>query len=1173
MAIKWTDGQSLAISAKNPVVVSAAAGSGKTAVLVERIIRKIMNDNMDIDRFLVVTFTEAAASEMKEKITSALYAKLAENPSDKHIQRQLFKIGGAHIETVHGFCLSIIKRYFHLTELPSKFRIADDNEIVPLKDGIFADLLEKWYKKETENELFAELVEQTSSSKSDKGLLDVIHEVFKKSESFPVPRQFQMFALEQLKLCADGEILKSAYGKVLLDRVDGISKAVPQAIAAIHSSTDDVAEKYSQWAASLAGIKVNTGMSYAEIYKAAVEPEFPSKPRADRRNPHYFEMLEVWKYVSVVKDLIDELKGIMYSDSITRADADKTYKLTKMLFDMVNDFEGMYSAEKRRRGIVDFSDLEHFAIKILLAEDGGKTKVAEEVSKDFDEIYVDEYQDTNEIQEKLFELVSRNGNIFCVGDIKQSIYRFRNANPSLFLNKLDVTPECTGADSFGKISLANNFRSRRGVIDAVNCIFDTLMSSQVGDSDYGKGERLEFGATYYPGDDSLAEFDLIINKYGENNGGAKAQAEHIAGRIHKMIEEKIPLTDKETGQLRPARPEDFAIMARNSRNFAIIASALESYGIPAAGQDKADFFGREEIMTMTALLKTIDNPTDEVSLVAAMVCPIFAFTPDELVEIRLCLKKGNFYDAVCAAAKSFLPVANKCKAFLDKLEHFVMLAAKTPSDRLLQRLYDETAYPAIVLAQAGGRARYANLKTLVTLAKNYEDGGFKGIFHFNLFLDSLREHSTAISEKNADASNGAVKIMTFHKSKGLEFPIVFLAYTEATFSAKDLQKRLMCDKELGIAMKVKDFSTLADYSTTMRETMALKTKFDQRSEEMRLLYVAMTRAKERLIVVASAKEKKTGGLSGHEQTVITEKYDPALVRAATSPAEWILMVLQHLPCAENYCKIAGFDFTGYTAEEELWKINILFGTEIGVKATQEKAEKTVLDEGFYAEVKKRLEFKVEQNESALPLKTSVSKIKRETVDISADTAIKFNYNRPVFAYEGTKLSGAEKGTAVHNFMQFADYASLFSKEGIEAEKARLTENKFITPEQAEACDSTVIQRFVKSSLYKRIISSEKVLREKRFAIMLPASEVAAFMGKPEAEGEIFVQGVFDCVFFENGAPVIVDYKTDRVQNGEQLRERYAIQLEVYSRAAEELFGVKPAQKVIYSLTLGEEIVI
>ncbi len=1174
MAFNWTKGQALAISAQNPVVVSAAAGSGKTAVLVERIIRKIMNENMDIDRFLVVTFTEAAAGEMKEKITSALYAKLAQNPDDKHIQRQLIKIGGAHIETVHSFCMSVIKRYFHLADLPSKFRIADENEIVPLKNEIYGDLLDKWYETHLNDDTFAELVEQTSGSRSDEGLLDIIKEIFSKAESFPVPAEYERFALEQLRLCADGKIFESSFGRYLLDEIVGVQSAVNSALEAIESAEPQLAAKYSKWTDVLREIDIKSTYGYDKLLDTLLGVELPSKPSIRKTDVLYLSSNILWKSVEPVKKQITKAAEAMYcGEKYIVKDAERTYRLVKMLFEMVNDFDSMYSAEKRKRGIADFADLEHFAIKILLAENGGKTPAAEELSLEFDEIYVDEYQDTNELQEKLFELVSRQGNIFCVGDIKQSIYRFRNANPSLFINKLQKTPVCESAQSFGKIALADNFRSRRAIIDSVNCIFDRLMSFDVGDSGYGKGERLEFGASYYSGDDACAEFDLIVSDYEDGRDAQQIQAAHIARRVHEMIASKMPVTDKESGMLRPVCAEDIAIMARSGKNFALLASELEKYGISAVGQSREDFFGREEVMTVCALLKAVNNPTDEVALVASMVSPVFAFTPDELVSVRLCLKNGSYYDALTVAAGGEGELAKKCGEFLSTISALSKTAVNMPADRFLQVLYERTAYPAIVLAQSGGQVRYDNLMTLIKLAKSYEDSGFKGVFYFNLYLDSLRENKSTVGDKDAPTPKGAVKIMTFHKSKGLEFPVVFLAFTEYKFSTIDARKRLLCDKELGIAMKVKDFDTLADYSTAMREIIALKNKNDSRAEEMRLLYVALTRAKEKLVVCASAKSKKNGGLVGLDSSVFEEKFSTESVRGASNPAQWLLSVLQHHPSAAEYCDTAGIDFDPQIDKSIPWRINVLGASSVTAEIKEKAQEKPEFDEALYNRIAESLDFEIEYGSPVLPSKMPVSKIKEEAVNISPEASAKYSYNRPAFMYEGQTLTGAERGTAMHTFMQFADYSRLSTALGIELEKERLVKEQFITAEQAAACDEAALIKFADSKICKRILESPRVLREKRFAIMLPSADVAEFMGITANQDDIFVQGIFDCVFFEDGVPVILDYKTDRVRNMEELKERYAVQLRVYARAAEEIFGVKPEESVIYSLTLNDETVI
>ncbi|HEX2937696.1 MAG TPA: helicase-exonuclease AddAB subunit AddA [Ruminiclostridium sp.] len=871
------------------------------------------------------------------------------------------------------------------------------------------------------------------------------------------------------------------------------------------------------------------------------------------------------------KLLLSLSDGILCSSQADFADDMKMLSpVVKCLCDIVLELDRNFFKAKLEREVLDFSDLEQLALKLLVTRSGDTiiaSKTAGEIASRFDEVLVDEYQDTNPAQDLIFHAVSRNGtNLFMVGDVKQSIYSFRQARPELFT---DMAARCVpfGNNSFpAKIILGRNFRSRKGVTDAVNFTFDTLMSRELGGIEYGENERLIPAATYFERDGADFAINLIdAGEYDGDEDGTEIEARHIAGKIKQLISQGFSVQG-ENGP-RKAKFRDFCILLRSMEGRAQkYARVLEDEGIPVYADIASGYLGAYEVMVVLSLLKIIDNPLQDVPLISVLMSPVFGFTPDDVSLLRVNSKKKSLYLALLEFSKT----DSRFDEFLLLIDKLRMLAAVLPSDRLILRIYDETGILNIFDAMPNGEMRHANLRLLLDYARAYESAGWRGLAGFMRFIERVdRQHSdlapASVISENADV----VRIMSIHKSKGLEFPVCFLGGLSKRFNSDDLQKPVIFNPFCGFGSMIRDRNLNCRYTTLSREVVKLEMQKSMLSEELRVLYVAMTRAREKLYAVMTLKNVQTSLRRAVSIMQSGSKVSYYEAMKAQNTAELILAAaLVHPSCGELR-KIAGVCDVPVKSADDIWEFENIDAQNL----IKTKPEKTEITEPLHeadetarlkAEIESKLDYKYPyQKLSGLPSKVSVSELShKENAEFNAE------HVRPSFL-EGSRLSPAQKGTALHTFMQYCDLSKITNADGVKSEIERLVNKKFLLPEQGEAVNINKATAFAASAIFKRLHKAKSIWREFRFNIEVPAKEI--FEDASNIEEKILLQGMADLVFEEDGGAVIADYKTDRVQSPETLVKSYAAQLESYAKAIEQILEIPVKEKFIYSFYLEKEI--
>ncbi len=1170
MAVNWTPMQHLAISSQGgPLLVSAAAGSGKTAVLVERIIQKITDpvSPVDVDRLLVVTFSNAAAAQMRARIGARLSELLSADSSNTQLLRQQTLLSGAHISTVHAFCLELIRQNFMRLDLPADFRIGDEYELSTIRADVLEQLMESAY--ESGGEAFYDLVELFSSTKNDSRLQAIIDRLY----GFLVSHPFYEDWLDQ-KL-ADYENAPAAgesiWGRIILsyagDTVERAKRITKDSIAQM--AGDEAMEKaylpafqddlYQLEALS----QVLDGGDWDAAVSALSHFQFMKLGQLRKYENTAFKD-QVQNGRKMVKESIASLLSHQFCASEAEYQEDIAFLLPhiRLLFDLVKDFARRFSQAKLQKKLIDFSDIEQMSLRLLMerGENGyQQTDTARELSQSFDEILVDEYQDTNEIQDMIFRALSQEEqNLFMVGDVKQSIYRFRQAMPELFLERKNQYADITQGVRPAKILLQNNFRSRKGVTDAVNFLFSQLMSEQAGEIVYDEGEALWPSAHFESPDGVQTElWALDLSSCADAKERVGAEAAYIAGKIAAMLRDQILV--EEGGEIRPCRASDFCILLRSPKGRAeVYRDALLRAGIGAGCDLSGGFFQSKEIQTILSLLRVIDNPQNDVALAAALLSPALMMDADDLARIRLYDRASSFYIALCKGAQAGDAQCEKALSLIQRMRDF---GIANPIYRLVQKIYDETGLISKMMAYESPRQRRDNLHLFVDYCRRYEAGGYQGLGALLRLLDRMIEEEDDLpGAQNLGEGGDMVRIMSIHKSKGLEFPVVILADTSRQFNKSDLKSATLTHPRLGFSCVRRDLATLKQFTTVPHEALKLETLRAQLSEEMRVLYVALTRAKERLILSVGLKDMekslgRLGPLLGEEVSI-----PPSAVMGAGSYGEWILMGALRHPDADKLRLLAGLpsgkalDMDGGSP----WKVEVVLPENEEQSVGKEISYESREDPELTKQLLLQMDFSYPYEKAVrIPTKLSVSQVVKE------GPGHRF-LRRPSFLRHD-ELTPAQKGNAIHKFMQFADFKA--ASRSPEEEIARLVERQFISPQEAQWVSPQKVSSFFESGIGKRMLASPRLLREYRFLGEVSA-EIAG--GEP-GEEPISIQGVMDCLFFEGEEMVIVDYKTDRVKGPEELVARYAGQLALYEEIAQKALGHPVKEKILYSFHLDGEI--
>ena len=1205
--VKWTNEQLQAIQEKDSnILVAAAAGSGKTAVLVERIIHKIIDEQMDIDKILVVTFTNAAASEMRERILEAIYKKLEENPENVHLQRQIILLNKASICTIHSFCLDVIHNHFYEIDLPSNFKIADTAEIDLLKQEVLDDLFEQKY---TENDKdFIELLENYTNYRGDEALQELVLKIYKFIQSSPFPIKWLQEKLELLKI-EDKDISQTIWGKLIIQAVeDDIQESIMQleTVKSKMALYPEMTKFYQKICEDLIIIKdLQNYNSWDELYIKLLNFNFSKWP-VDKKVTN--DLKEDSKEIrDKVKKHIKEKTAKLLSCSQEQAVKDLKIitPILEKLANLVTEFTKNFAEKKKEKNCIDFNDIEHFALKILLDENNNPTEVAKKYKEKFEEIAIDEYQDSNLVQEAILTSISKGNNIFMVGDVKQSIYKFRQARPELFLQKYDEyknKEEKTQEDNL-KIQLFRNFRSRQNILNITNLVFESIMSKELGDINYNENEYLNYGANYPEPEEiknyaGIAELDIIDLKEDESITAFEGEedeeeqekveddvleAKFVANKIQELLNSDYMVFDKKQGY-RKIRPKDIVILLRATSNLSpIYEKELSDLELPVFSDTSGTYLDTVEIQTILSVLKIIDNPLQDIPLVVVLRSSICNFTDNDLITIRLTDRNCNFYEAliktriICDG-----DLKDKIESFLEKLEKWKSISQYMPLDEFIWQIYLDTGYYQYVGLLPNGAMRQANLKTLFEKAKQYEKASFKGLFNFIQFIDKLKKQNGDLaSAKLIGENEDVIRIMSIHKSKGLEFPVVFLCNSHKKFNMQDLNDNILLHQDIGFGPTIMDATRKIKYSSIAKDAIKLKMKQETLSEEQRILYVALTRAKEKLYITGRSKDftkyvqDKNKVLEMYESENI--KLDAKLMKKANSYLDWIMYVYLFnqgrtiILKGESY-KLSDIITLNVSNKKDLLKTlakeevveQIDLKEKIGQILKNKSDEENKKSEQALKEL---LEWKYDYIvDTTLPTKSSVTKIKQEKIKLeeilkgieSEEVEYKKSYT-PKFMQEDKKISNAEKGTLVHLCIQRLDERKDYELKDIQNMILNLVEKEIITKNEADAIDVNLIYQYTKSQLFEELRQAKEVHKEQPFYINIPAKDVVS-----EAENSkknILVQGIIDLYYIDkNDNLVLIDFKTDYISNEpnakEKILEKYKVQLEIYKKALEQALGRK-----------------
>lgn len=1242
---KWTDEQQQAIDTRKcNLLVAAAAGSGKTAVLVERIIKIITNEEnpVDIDKLLVVTFTSAAAAEMRERIAAAISKALEKNPNSKNLQKQLTLLSRANITTMHSFCLDVIKNYFYTIDLDPSFRIADETEITLMKNEIIEDIFEELY--EEDNEYFKGLVEAYSTAKDDEKLKDIILNLYKFSMSGPWPESWLIEKAEEFNINTLEELDKTKWVEILKDNirveVEGFINMYHKAIELI-SDTEGLEAYLDTFRGDLECLEnvyesLNYGLS--EIY-AALNGVVFTKLKTVRKSAVFDENAQ--GTVKSIRDTVKKKVKSLIEDSFTFTPEESlqgikdVYPYMKELSRITLDFLDKFNEKKREKNLLDFNDLEHLCLKILIDRDENNniipSGVAEHFKEFFDEVLVDEYQDSNNVQETIIDLVSRKNsddpNVFMVGDVKQSIYRFRQAKPELFLDKYSRYPLASGGKEI-KIQLYKNFRSRDEVLRGVNFIFKMVMSNVVGELEYTDDEALHLGATFLENQEEDSEvggsIELhIIDKSGneaeevveeelqeseeeeEEVDAISLEAKLVSKRIKELFEVKdgkrFKVFDKETKEYRDVKYKDIVILLRATKNWSeIFLDELGAEGIPVYADTGSGYFESIEIRTIMSLLKIIDNPLQDVPMIAVLKSPIMGFTAEELSEIRLLNKEKYFYEIIKDIYDEKYEVSDtlkaKCNKVISDLEKWRNKTIYTPIDEFIWYLYMDTAYYGYVGAMPNGTLRQANLKILFQRAKQYESTSFKGLFNFITFINKLRKSSGDMgSAKILGENEDVVRIMSIHKSKGLEFPIVFTCGMGKQFNLMDLSNSILFHEELGFGPDFVNLNNRNSYSTLAKEAIKKRIRLETLSEEMRILYVAFTRAKEKLIITGATRDldksiKNWVSAASLDENIIL----PSEVLKGKSYLDWIAMAICKHRQGEELREQCGAsrelivdDFSNW--DVQMWRKSDILGDknlEPVDKIEENTLNITATNISVDKEIKRRLGYKYQYEEgSILPSNVSVSDLKRKDLQYEdeAETLEIFREKeiiKPKFLQEEKGFTAAEKGTLMHYVMLRLDFDRVGSVAEIKKQIEELVLNKSLTEKEAKVIRYTKIFNLFKSDLGKRILKAHEegrmVHRELPFFTEISSLDINPELNKEIYQNEkIRLQGIIDGFFKEEDGIVLFDYKTDYLEEGneDEIIERYMVQMKYYKEALEKVTESRVKEVYLYLFALDKEVLL
>ncbi len=1194
MKVAWTQEQQKVIELrKRNILVSAAAGSGKTAVLVERIIAMLTRDESpaSVDELLIVTFTEAAAAEMKERIRDAIERTLAEQPENEHLKQQATLIHSAMITTIHSFCLSVIRDHFHAIDLDPGFRVGEEGELKLLRREVLTDILEEKYQEGEQN--FLDFVMGYGGNRNDKRLEDLILKIYEFSRSDPDGEGWLSACVQAYETKDTAALESSDYARLAMERthryLEDADRILGMALQICKEEDGPKAyeENLKQDLELVKGLKEIDTFSCMQAAISTVKwnrlAPNRSKTGSEKKTAYVRESREE------VKELIADLQKQYYDQTPEELveDLNVCRPAAMELADLVRRFTVRFEAVKQSRNLIDFSDMEQYALRILTekTEEGFRpSAVAREYQKQFREIMIDEYQDSNLIQETILNSVSKlwEGayNIFMVGDVKQSIYRFRLSRPELFMEKFYAYD--TEESRTQRIDLHRNFRSRKEVLDSVNLLFRQLMGADLGGVAYDKQAELYAGAEFPLAENTETEI-LLVNCESKGTKGEdrKLEARAIAGRIRKLVA-CAKVTDKKTKELRKVRYSDIVILTRSIQGTAdVFAEELNREGIPAHTGTREGYFAAREIGVVLDYLRVLDNPRQDIALAAVLASPIGGLEEEELARIRSACKEDFFWKAALEYRNHEGGLGEKVDRIWKQIEAFRAMVPYTPMHELLWKILDVTGYGDYAAAMPGGEQRAANLEMLVEKARSFETASYKGLFHFIRYIEQLQKYDVDYGEASVeDEQSDTVRIMTIHKSKGLEFPIVFVSGMGRRFNMQDSRGSVVLHMKLGMGLDAVRTKERTKSPSLIKKVIQKEEVLDSLGEELRVLYVALTRAREKLIITgtlpAACEKLEVMEMQKGQNEVLL----PFSRRSkAVTYWDWILPAAVRLnedaPLAIKILDPLELEVSGFAEESarhitrellEHWDAGCLYDEEA----------RNVIEEQFPYQYP----YDKEKNRS---MKFTVSELKRrihqmEQMEETGWEQGELLYDEPEvvpliprFLRQEEELTGASRGTAYHRVMELLDFTRLYDEDDLEKELQNFQKSGRMDVEMTSCIRKEEICSFLRSPAgerMRRAAAEGKLFREQPFVLGMDARELY-----PEEEtGEmVLVQGIIDAYYEEDEELVVLDYKTDRIYSEDELAAKYHGQLDYYAKALKQITGKKVKDKILYSFTMQKEI--
>ena len=1258
MGVSWTTEQQQVIDLRNRnILVSAAAGSGKTAVLVERIVKIITDKNhpVDIDHLLIVTFTNAAAAEMRERIGNAIEKALDEQPGDEHLLRQLTLIHNAQITTIDSFCLYVVRNHFHEIDLEPNFRIGDEGELKLLREDVLGRVLEQNY--EEPSEAFSDFVESYASGRTDAALNEMILQLYEFSRSYPWPEKWLDSFVGAYRIETREELDRAEWLAPLTENICFVLKDCEQLLkqALAITQQDDGPDMYEK--AVQSDLEKYEGLSkltsFCELSEALSDIKYDrlASSRGFEGDPDKLELVKSLR--EQAKDVVKKLckQYFFCSPEMMIEQLERTEPMLEEVVRLTKQFADEFAAAKRRKNLVDFHDVEHFALQILVDEETEKAKkTAEEFRDTFEEIMIDEYQDSNEVQETLLRSISREergeNNIFMVGDVKQSIYRFRLARPELFMKKYDSYS--LEESTTQRIDLHKNFRSREEVLTCTNDIFYKIMARSLGNVEYDAEAALYPGASYPVSADFIPEILLAdsndeLLEDTELTDKKTLEAKIVAEEIKHLMKTQ-PVTDKAAGTLRAAHYSDIVILLRSLSGWAdSLVEVLNENGIPAHTVSSTGYFSTVEVQTVLSMLRLLDNPRQDIPMAAVLRSPMAGLTDEELAVLRLEDGSVPFHEAVLELAEGLyeeggqIEISNseedqeqgrnadektenhieitahrKLLKFYKKYKQLRQLVPDTPIHELIEIILRETGYGHYVAAMPAGSRRTANLNMLLEKAAAYEKTSYKGLFHFVRYIDELQKYDVDFGEADMVGENeDVVRIMSIHKSKGLEFPIVIVSGMGKNFNKQDTRSKMVLHPELGIGLDYMDGKLRIKSPTIAKKAIAKQIDLENLGEELRVLYVALTRAKEKLILTGTLKDAAEKLEFYRQQANLSKAADRPLSyltrEGASGYLDWIL------PAVLSY----GDKYPVRIVEAaELVLNEVENQLEQNENLTERIGEIEAADPQLVGQLKQRFSQRYPyQTDILRKNKYSVSELKhramREKFEAEQEETIPAFLEEPVTptiplfiqreesVEQETANRGALRGTAVHRVMECYDFAS---EKSVQEQMEAMEKEEKITADMRALVREQTVADFVSSETGKRMALAQQagaLYREKPFVMGFTEEELENYgfgvgsntdsceniYEKTDSDQEkeeqkkvrheedlTLIQGIIDVFWIEKDGIVLLDYKTDRVQQAKELIDRYETQLKLYADALERVFAarkLKVKEILIYSFSLEQ----